>query len=306
MLDFSKIKYTLAPMAGYTDAAFRELCFEHGADYSVTEFVSAESVIRDNWKVEELTFIPSYSKPTGIQIFGSNLESMVKAAQILEKKAVVLDINMGCPAPKVTKNCGGAALLDKPEISKQIVEEIVSTIKTPVTVKMRLGVSSVEKSIQFAKMIESCGVKMICVHGRTLKQGYTGVADWDKIKEIKENLSIPVFGNGDVKSYSDSERFFLLTKCDAVSIGRGALGNPFVFDMLKKKQDLEVSFDERKKVFLRYLELRDKLKMRSSVGDVKAHALRFVQAVRNASNFRNLISVSNSIEEIKSIFIQVS
>ncbi|MBI5051155.1 tRNA-dihydrouridine synthase family protein [Candidatus Micrarchaeota archaeon] len=300
--DFSKIKYSLAPMAGYTDAAFRALCFEYGADYSVTEFVSAESVIRDNWKVEELTYIPNYSKPTGIQIFGSNPESMAKAASILEKKAAVIDINMGCPAPKVTRNCGGAALLENPEIAKSIIDSVISAVKTPVTVKMRLGVNSAEKSIEFAKMVESCGVRMLCVHGRTLKQGYTGTADWAKIREIKSSLSIPVFGNGDVKNYSDSVRFFENTLCDGVSIGRGALGSPFVFQMLKKKEDFEPDFEMRKKAFFRYLELREKFSMRPSIGDIKGHALRFIQGISHATDLRLNISRAKTKEEIVEVF----
>jgi len=297
-MDFSKLKFGLAPMAGYTDAAFRSLCKEYGSDFGITELISAESIIRGNEQGFRIAQVSDYERPVGIQLFGSNSVSIAKAAQILEKNADWVDLNFGCPAPKVTKNMGGAALLSKPELIAEIVEEVSSTIKKPTTAKMRLGISNSIHAVEIAKIIERAGASALFVHARTLKQGYSGEPDWIKIAEIKKALSIPVFGNGNVCSYGDAKRMFEETKCDGVLIGRAALGNPSIFEACKKKKDFDVEWNMRKKAFLRYIELREKLKMRDSVGDLKAQAISFVQGVQYASELRLKISKSKTKQEI--------
>src|SRR3989338_814648 len=193
-------------MAGYTDAAFRLLCKEHGAQLTVTELISAESIVRGNKQGFELAKTSDGEHPFGIQLFGSNPKSIANAAAILEKNADFIDLNFGCPAPKVTRNMGGAALLTKPELIAEIVRGIVATIKKPVTAKIRLGINDSNCAVQIAKLIERSGASALFVHARTLKQGYGGEPDWNKIAEIKKSVSIPVFGNGKVTSYADAER----------------------------------------------------------------------------------------------------
>ncbi len=304
-MDFSKIKYVLSPMAQFTDAAFRLLCKRYGADYVVTEFVSSEAVIRDNWRTDALTFISEEERPCGIQIFGSKPKVMAQAAQKLESKADVIDVNFGCPAQKVTKNCGGAAMLDKPELIKAVLDELVSTVKKPVTAKMRLGTKTKDRAVEIAKMIEKCGVHALAVHGRTLSEGYSGKADWDKIREIKAHLSIPVFGNGDVVNYSTAQSLFEKTHCNAVLIGRGALGNPFVFSQCKKEQDFEITSAMRVNAFFEYLSLVELLKIERSAGDIKAQAISFVKGMEGAPRIREEVCRAKTKEEIKEVFSRI-
>ena len=300
-LAFEKFCFALAPMAGYTDAAYRLLCKEHGAQLTVTELISAESIVRNNEEGFRIAFVSEEERklgPCGIQLFGSNPKSIANAAQILEKNADFIDLNFGCPAPKVTRNMGGAALLKKPDLISEIVRDVVTTIKKPVTAKMRLGINDSNGAVTVAKTIERSGASAIFVHARTLKQGYSGEPDWNKIAEIKKSVSIPVFGNGNVTSYADAERMFAETGCDGVMIGRAALGNPFVFEMCRKKCDSTVTFEMRKQAFSQYLELREKLKMRESLGDLKAQAITFIQGVYGAAELRNKIAKAREKEEI--------
>jgi len=301
-VDFSKLKFGLAPMAGYTDVAFRLLCHEQGADFGITELISAESIIRNNEQGFRIAQVYDEERPIGIQLFGSNPKSIATAAAKLEKDADFIDLNFGCPAPKVTRALGGAALLARPERIKEIVEAVSSTISKPTTAKMRLGTTNSDHAVEIAKLIERSGASALSVHARTLKQGYSGEPDWRKIKEIKDALAIPVFGNGNVRSYADAERMFATTNCDGVLIGRAALGNPFIFKMCKNKKDAYVDFKMRKKGFLRYLELRKKLNMRESLGDLKAQAIAFVQDVQGAGSLRLKISQAKELSEIISCF----
>jgi len=300
-LDFGRFRFVLAPMAGYTDAAFRLLCKEHGAQLTVTELISAESIVRGNKQGFELAFVSDDERKlgsSGIQLFGSNPKSIANAAAMLEKNADFIDLNFGCPAPKVTRNMGGAALLAKPELIAEIVETVSGSIKKPVTAKTRLGINDSDGAVQIAKTIERAGASALFVHARTLKQGYSGEPDWNKISEIKKSISIPVFGNGNVCSYADAERMLNTTNCDGVMIGRAALGNPYVFEMCRTKRDFEVTAEMRRAAFFRYIELREKLNMRESLGDVKAQAITFVQGVHGAAELRNRIGKAKEKEEI--------
>lgn len=302
LIDFSKLKFGLAPMAGYTDAAFRLLCKEYGADFGITELISAESMVRGNKQGFELAQTSDEERPIGIQLFGSNPKSIASAAAMLEKDADFIDLNFGCPAQKVIRGLGGAALLARPDRLKEIVDAVVSTIKKPVTAKMRLGINNADRAVEIAKIVERAGTSALFVHARTLKQGYSGEPDWSKIKEIKNALAIPVFGNGNVRSYADARKMLDSTNCDGVLIGRAALGNPLIFQACRKKQDFEACWDERRSTFMHYLELRKKLKMRESVGMIKGQAIVFTQGTKNARQLREKISKTKTIEEIISVF----
>ncbi len=297
-MSLSVPRYSLAPMAGYTDAAFRLLCKEYGCQYTTTEFVSAEAVIRENAKSFELAKVFEEERPASIQIFGSEPAKMAKAAHILESQCDAIDINFGCPAPKVTRTNGGGALLDYPEKIKAILEETVSTCKKPITAKMRLGVKSKDNSVKIAKIIEKAGVRWLTVHGRTLEQGYTGKADWDVIAAIKRELAIPVIGNGDVKDWASANEMFEKTKIDGVAVGRAALGNPFIFRALINEKDEDTSQKEKITAFKRYVGLREKFKLRDSLGDVKGHALQFTRGFPDSAALRLKISQAKTIDEI--------
>ncbi len=301
-MDFKKLKFGIAPMAGHTDVAFRVLCHENGADFGITELISAESIIRGNEQGFRIAQVCDEERPIGIQLFGSNPKSIAKAAHILEKDADFIDLNFGCPAQKVTRALGGAALLARPEIIKEIVEAVSTTIKKPTTAKMRLGTTNSDHAVEIAKIIEKAGASALSVHARTLKQGYSGEPDWLKIAEIKSALSIPVFGNGNIRSYADAKRMFDTTGCNGVLIGRAALGNPSIFKACKSKKDEYVTFNMRKEAFLSYLKLRKKLNMRESLGDLKSQAITFVQDVHGAGSLRLKISQAKELSEIINCF----
>ncbi|MBR4461934.1 MAG: tRNA dihydrouridine synthase DusB [Erysipelotrichaceae bacterium] len=230
-----KERLIVAPMAGISNEAFRELCFEFGAGLVYTEMVSDKAIYYRNNKTMDMLKIGNEHHPVSLQLFGSDVNTMVYAAQVLDRETNcdLIDINMGCPVSKVVKTGAGSAMMKDEEHTVEIVKEVVKHVSKPVTVKMRLGWDLQHMNyVSLAKKLEDAGVRLIALHARTRSQMYEGLADWSHIRILKENLSIPVIGNGDVKSVEDFQRMLDETGCDAVMIGRALVGNPFLLKQI--------------------------------------------------------------------------
>ncbi|MEW8955097.1 tRNA dihydrouridine synthase DusB [Clostridium sp.] len=225
----------LAPMAGVTDISFRGLCKSMGCGLVYTEMVSAKGLCYENEKTKELLKISEEEKPVAVQLFGGDPFTMAKAAEYFndDPDIVIIDINMGCPMPKIIKNGEGSALMKTPKIAQEIIREMKKASDKPITVKFRKGFEENENlAVDFSKYMEEAGVDAIAIHGRTRDQMYTGSADWNIIKDVKSSVSIPVIGNGDVFTEEDAERLIRLTNCDGIMVARGARGNPWIFKQI--------------------------------------------------------------------------
>lgn len=221
----------LAPMAGVTDMSFRQLCREQGCGLLVTEMVSAKAILYKNRNTKDLMAIGEGERPVSLQLFGSDPEIVSDIAhQVEDGPYDIIDLNMGCPVPKIVGNGEGSALMKNPKLVEELLSALVRKVHKPVTVKFRKGFDDEHvNAVEIAKIAESCGVAAVAVHGRTREQYYSGKADWDIIRQVKEAVKVPVIGNGDVKCVQDAVRMMNETGCDMVMIGRGALGNPWIF-----------------------------------------------------------------------------
>ncbi|MBZ4664436.1 MAG: dusB [Caloramator sp.] len=296
----------LAPMAGVTDKAFRIICKEFGAGLVYTEMVSSKGLYYGSQRTEFMLDIDSREAPAVVQIFGSDPDIMgFMAEKISEKEEVAfIDINMGCPAPKIVKNKEGSYLMKEPELAKRIVKKVVEKSKKPVTVKIRKGwdENSVN-AVEFAKMLEDCGVSAIAIHGRTRSQMYEGKADWDIIKKVKESVGIPVIGNGDVVACQDAKRLLEHTNCDAIMIGRGALGNPWIFRKVVTYLKEGIILDdpnpqEKIELAIRHLEMMYKFKGQRGVIEMRKHIAWYLKGLKNATVIRDMVNRIEAKEEI--------
>ena len=228
----------LAPMAGITDLAYRSICKEFGAGLVYTEMISAKGIYYNDEKTKLLTQIDEKERPVAIQIFGSDADIMANVAKRMSEKADIIDINMGCPAPKVIKNDDGSKLMLNPVLIDEITYKVVKSSTVPVTVKIRKGWNDENvNAVEIAKILEKNGVSAVAVHGRTREQFYSGIADWDIIKKVKESVNIPVIGNGDIIDIDSANKMIEYTGCDAIMVGRAALGKPWIFkEIIEQKK----------------------------------------------------------------------
>ncbi len=292
----------LAPMAGITNIAFRLLCKKYGCGLVYSEMINANAIVRNNKATLNLTQTCKQEKPIAMQLFGTKIDVIKKAVKILEKKADIIDFNFGCPAKQIIQQGAGAALLKRPAKIKEIIEAMVSSTSKPVTAKVRVGITNMKNCVKTAEIIEKAGASAIAVHGRTLKQGYSGKADWNAIKKIKKAVDIPVMGNGDVFNHKDAKEMLNKTNCDFVMIGRGACGNPHLFKQCNEylNNGKVISGIDNKKMFLEYMELWKKYKLRFA--DIKLHAQYFTKGIDGAAKTRLKLSGCKTVEEIEKVF----
>lgn len=306
-----KNNVVLAPMAGICNHAYRTIIKDMGCGLIYAEMVSDKAISYGSKKTIDMLYMEDNERPIAQQIFGSDKESFVKAAKYIEDNMHpdIIDINMGCPVPKVAVRAqAGSALLKNPEKVYEIVKSVVETVSVPVTVKIRSGwdANSIN-AVEIAKIIEKAGASAITVHPRTRSQGYSGIADWNIIKEVKENVSIPVIGNGDIKSCYDAKRMLDETGCDAVMIGRGVLGNPWLIkecvDYLEKGiEPTKVTDLEKLKMILHHLDLLKSLKNEKvAVLEMRSHTAWYLKGIKNTSELKQNIFKVKTIDEFKKL-----
>lgn len=302
-------KAYLAPMAGVADRAFRELCRGYGAAYTVCEMASAKGISLGDKKSRELLSIEKDERPAGAQLFGNSPETMAKAAEVaLLFSPDFIDINMGCPAPKVSNSNGGAWLMKNPQLAGEIVKAVVSVSTVPVTVKMRSGWDSEHiNAVELAKICEQAGAAAITVHGRTKMQMYAPPVNYNIIKEVKNAVKIPVIGNGDVVDGVSAARLLEETGCDMVAVGRGALGRPWVFSQINAYLNHEVILPEptvtqRMTVMLKHIEKLCEYKGENvGIKEARKHAAWYTKGLRSGAAYRGKMSTVNSLDELREL-----
>jgi len=293
-------------MAGVTDMPFRILCKEQGCGLVYTEMVSAKGMHYQDEKSTKLTLLDDREKPGAVQIFGSEPDIMAEVAEKLNASdASIIDINMGCPAPKITKNGEGSALMKRPELVEKIIKAVVRASAKPVTVKIRKGWDETcVNAVEIAKIAEASGASAVTVHGRTREQYYSGKADWNIIRQVKEAVSIPVIGNGDVVGPREAKRLFEETGCDAIMIGRGAQGNPWIFRSVIKYLDEGVLIDgptaqEKIDTIIRHMNMMIEHKgERTGILEMRSHIAWYIKGMRDASYTKQKIFKMTDKDEI--------
>lgn len=311
-----KNKVVLAPMAGSSNPAYMKIAEEMGCGLAFTELISSEAIIRNNKKtIEMLKGIDEISIPVGIQLFGSNPDNMAKAAKIITKiyNPQIIDINLGCPVPKVAiSSKAGSGLLKHPNLVKEIIKSVVNSIDIPVTVKIRSGWDNNSiNAVEIAKICEKAGAKAITVHGRTRSQGYSGKADWKIIKSVKENVTIPVIGNGDIKSAEDAKEMLEKTGCDAIMIARASLGNPWIFKEVKtyledEKKLPKVTIEEKKQMIKKHFEYLLKNKNeKTALLEMRTNTAYYLKGIPNMAKVKQEIFKTKTKEEFLNIIESV-
>ena len=302
----------LAPMAGVTDLPFRLLCKEQGAGLVCMEMVSAKAIYYNNKNTEALLEINTREKPVSLQLFGSDPEIMAAMAHRIEDRPFdILDINMGCPVPKVVNNGEGSALLKNPELVRKIVTAVVNAVDKPVTVKIRRGFDEDSvNAVEIAKIIEDCGAAAVAVHGRTREQYYSGKADWDIIRQVKEAVSIPVIGNGDVTSPETAVALMEQTGCDGIMIGRAVRGNPWLFSEILHyletgEHKARPTMEEVGEMILRHTRMQVELKGEyTALREMRKHVAWYTAGFPHSARLRartNEISTMQELEELISV-----
>jgi tRNA-dihydrouridine synthase B len=296
----------LSPMAGVTDISFRRLLKARGGiGLTVSEFISVEGLTRNNPKSKRQMRFYDNERPFAVQIFGGQPERMRMAAEMAEEVgADILDINCGCPAPKVVKHGGGSGLLRDLSRLEMILKEIKRAITIPLTIKIRAGYSdSAINALETAKLAEDCGVEHIALHGRTKEQGYRGLANWELVKQIKDAMSVPVSGSGDITSIDQAFARFRETGCDGVLIGRGAMANPWIFrqieDTMHGCQPFQPTLEDKRALLLEYFEmLQQDMPQLAAIGRMKQLAGQFTRGLQGGALFRTALYHSHSVNEI--------
>lgn len=294
----------LAPMAGITNLPFRIMCEKFNPGLVCTEMVSSKGLFYDDKKTEKLLNMKNEKRPVAVQIFGNDIEAMAYSAKKISKIADIIDINMGCPAPKVVKNGDGSKLMLDIELSRKIIQAVVENSSVPVTVKIRKGWDKDHiNCIEFAKMAEQAGACAITIHGRTRDEFYSGTADWEIIKKLKQEVSIPVIGNGDIKSPQDALKMFEFAGVDGIMIGRAAIGNPWIFmqiqEYLQNGKIIEISNEKRLKIILEHIELQvEELGENTGIKEMRKHMTYYLKGLKDASAIRQKINTIETKNEL--------
>ncbi len=296
----------LAPMAGVTDIAYRGICKEMGCGIVYTEMVSAKGLFYNSRNTEALMRISEEEKPVALQIFGSEPKIMAHACEIIDKmdSVCIIDVNMGCPVPKIVKNGEGSALMKNPNLAVEIVKEMKKATSKPITVKFRKGFDEKNiNAVEFGKALEQAGVDAITVHGRTREQMYEGKADWDIIKQVKAGVSIPVIGNGDVFSIEDAINIKDLTNCDGIMIARGAMGNPWIFKQIQQGLSGEFIYKPtpEEKVNMCILHLNKAIKYFDeikAVREMRKHIGWYVKGLKGCTEIKSRVNSATTYEDV--------
>lgn len=304
----------LAPMAGVADRAFREICVSYGASYVVSEMVSSKGLTMCDRKSKKLLALSEKERPAAAQIFGNDPEIMAESARAcLDYNPEVIDINMGCPAPKIAGNGGGSALLKNPELAEEIMRSVKNAVDIPVTVKIRLGWDRDSiNCIDMAQRAERAGMSAVTLHGRTRQQMYAPPVDLDMIAQVKKNISIPLIGNGDITDGISAARMLEETGCDYLMVGRGALGRPWVFSQINAylQQGVilpEPPVSERMLVMLRHIKLICEYKgERIGIREARKHAAWYIKGIKGAAAYRQQVGALESIEQLEEMAYKIA
>lgn len=310
-LEFNHIAF-LAPMAGIADLAFRELCVQYGAAYTVSEMVSSKGLTMGDKKSAQLLTLGN-DRPAGVQIFGDDPEIMAKAAvKCLDFNPDIIDINMGCPAPKIAMNGGGASLMKKPELAYEITKSVVQAVDIPVTVKIRKGWDEESvNAVEMAELAEKAGASAVAVHGRTRQQMYSGSVDFDIIAQVKKAVGIPVIANGDIKDEQSAAIMLEKTNADAIMIGRGALGNPWVFSKINAYLDEcrvlpEPSVTQKMAVMLKHIQKIIEYKGEyTAMREARHHAAYYTKGMRGGAKLRAEIGKLERFEQLQELSYRI-